>query len=64
MLKLKLQYFGHLIRRADSFAGVRSRIDDSNSPKCFKGLPVTLIAASIVALAFYGFAGIVENLLA
>ena len=46
------------------FAGVRSRIDDSNSPKCFKGLPVTLIAASIVALAFYGFAGIVENLLA
>jgi electron transport complex protein RnfA len=46
------------------FAGVRSRIDDSNSPKCFKGLPVTLIAASIVALAFYGFAGIVETLLA
>ena len=46
------------------FAGVRSRIDDSNAPKCFKGLPVTLIAASIVALAFYGFAGVVENLLA
>lgn len=46
------------------FAGVRSRIDDSNSPKCFKGLPVTLIAASVVALAFYGFAGIVETLLA
>ena len=46
------------------FAGVRSRIDDSNSPKCFKGLPVTLIAASIVALAFYGFAGVVETLLA
>ena len=46
------------------FAGVRSKIDDSNSPKCFKGLPVTLLAASIVALAFYGFAGIVESLLA
>ena len=46
------------------FAGVRSKIDDSNAPKCFKGLPVTLIAASIVALAFYGFAGVVENLLA
>ena len=46
------------------FAGVRSRIDDSNAPKCFRGLPVTLIAASIVAMAFYGFAGIVENLLA
>ena len=46
------------------FAGVRSRIENCPAPKCFKGLPVTLIAASIVALAFYGFAGIVENLLA
>lgn len=46
------------------FAGVRSRIDDSNAPKCFRGLPVTLIAASVVALAFYGFAGIIEKLLA
>ena len=46
------------------FAGVRSRINDTNSPKCFRGLPVTLMAASIVALAFYGFAGVVENLLA
>ena len=46
------------------FAGVRSKLDDSNAPKCFRGLPVTLIAASIVAMAFYGFADIVENLLA
>ena len=46
------------------FAGVRSKLDDSNAPKCFRGLPVTLISASIVAMAFYGFAGIVENLLA
>ncbi len=46
------------------FAGIRSRLDDSEAPKCFRGLPVTLIAASIVAMAFYGFAGIVENLLA
>ena len=46
------------------FAGVRQKLDDSNAPKCFKGLPVTLIAASIVALAFYGFAGVVEALLA
>ena len=45
------------------FAGVRSKLDDSNAPKCFRGLPVTLIAASIVAMAFCGFAGIVENLL-
>ena len=45
------------------FAGVRSRIENCPAPKCFKGIPVTLISASIVALAFYGFAGVVENLL-
>ena len=45
------------------FAGVRSRIENCPSPKCVRGLPVTLIAASIVAMAFYGFGGIVENLL-
>ena len=45
------------------FAGVRSRIENCPSPKCFKGLPVTLIAASIVSLAFYGFSGLVENML-
>lgn len=44
------------------FAGVRSRIENCPSPKCFKGVPITLIAASIVALAFFGFAGVVENL--
>ena len=46
------------------FAGVRSRIENCPAPNCFKGLPVTLIAASIVSLAFFGFGGIVENLLA
>ena len=46
------------------FAGVRSRIENCPAPKAFKGLPVTLVAASIVALSFYGFAGVVENLLA
>ncbi len=46
------------------FAGVRSRMENDAPPKSFKGLPVTLIAASIVAMSFYGFSGIVENLLA
>ena len=45
------------------FAGVRSRIDNSEVPKCFRGIPITLVAASIVALAFFGFAGVVENIL-
>ena len=46
------------------FAGVRSRMENCPSPKCFKGIPITLVAASIVALAFFGFSGVVENLLA
>ena len=46
------------------FAGVRSRIENCPAPECFKGLPITLIAASIVALAFFGFGGVVENMLA
>ena len=45
------------------FAGVRGRIENCPAPKSFKGLPVTLIAASIVALAFFGFSGVVENIL-
>ncbi|MBR2861094.1 MAG: RnfABCDGE type electron transport complex subunit A [Clostridia bacterium] len=46
------------------FSGIRSKIDESQIPASFKGLPVTLIAASFVSLAFFGFAGIVENLFA
>ena len=46
------------------FAGVRSRMKDCPTPKAFQGIPITLVAASIVALAFFGFAGVVENLLA
>ena len=45
------------------FAGVRSRIENCPAPKAMQGLPVTLIAASIVSLAFFGFAGVIENLL-
>ena len=45
------------------FAGVRSKVDNCLAPKSLKGLPVTLIAASIVSLAFFGFAGVIENLL-
>ena len=45
------------------FAGVRSRIENCPAPKAMQGLPVTLIAASIVSLAFFGFGGIVNNIL-
>ena len=46
------------------FSGLRSRIDETNIPKPFRGLAVTLIAASYVSLAFMGFAGIVDALFA
>ena len=46
------------------FAGMRSRIDESNVPKPFRGLAVTLITASFISLAFMGFAGIVDSLFA
>ena len=41
------------------FAGVRSRLEAADIPDCLKGLPITLVSASIVALSFLGFAGIV-----
>lgn len=44
------------------FSGLRSRIDESNVPAPFRGLAVTLIAASFISLAFMGFGGIVENI--
>lgn len=40
------------------FAGVRSKLDSADIPEFLKGLPITLIAAAIVALSFLGFAGI------
>ena len=46
------------------FSCLRSRIDETNIPKPFRGLAVTLIAASFLSLAFMGFAGIVENIFA
>ncbi len=44
------------------FSGVRSKLEGADIPKSFKGLPITLIAASITSLSFMGFGGVVENL--
>lgn len=44
------------------FAGVRTRTESCEAPESFKGLPITLISASILAAAFNGFAGVVETL--
>ena len=45
------------------FAGVRQRLESCDVPKFLQGLPITLIAASIVSLSFTGFAGIADALL-
>ena len=46
------------------FSGVRSSMESCDVPKALRGLPITLIAASIVALSFLGFGGVVENIFA
>ena len=45
------------------FAGVRQRLESADIPKSLKGLPITLVAASLVSLSFLGFSGIVEGML-
>ncbi len=44
------------------FSNIRTRMEDSDIPKSLTGLPITLIAASIVSVSFFGFKGIAENL--
>ncbi|TAH65897.1 MAG: electron transport complex subunit RsxA [Anaerolineaceae bacterium] len=40
-------------------AGIRERMAYNNIPKTFKGFPITLVTATLMAMAFYGFAGLV-----
>lgn len=42
------------------FSGVRRRVEQAVTPKCFEGLPITLVSAAITSLSFMGFGGIVE----
>lgn len=44
------------------FSGVRSRVDKADVPETFRGVPATLIAASVVSVSFMGFAGMVEGI--
>jgi electron transport complex protein RnfA len=41
-------------------AGIREQLDLVNVPKGMKGVPISLVIAGILALAFMGFAGIVK----
>ena len=44
------------------FAGVREKLEGCDIPKALKGLPITLIAASLVSVSFQGFTGVVEGI--
>ena len=44
------------------FSGVRKRVEEAHPPKCFEGLPITLVSAAITSLSFMGFGGIIENI--
>lgn len=39
-------------------AGIRERIDGNNVPDSFKGMPIVLITAGLMAIAFMGFQGV------
>ena len=40
------------------FSSVRERLEDCDCPEAFKGFPIALIAAGLLALAFMGFSGL------
>ena len=46
------------------FSGVRSRLETADIPETLKGLPATLIAASLTSVSFMGFAGVVDGIFA
>ncbi len=47
------------------FAGLRGKLEDCTMvPEAFKGVPITLVTASILSLSFMGFSGVVEGLFA
>lgn len=39
------------------FAGVRERLEHSNIPSFMKGMPIALVSAGLIAMAFLGFSG-------
>ena len=39
-------------------AGIREKIEDNDIPECFKGMPIVLITAGLMAIAFCGFSGL------
>ena len=40
------------------FSSIRERVEKTDCPEAFKGIPITLISAGLLALAFMGFSGL------
>ncbi len=40
------------------FAGVRERLEEADIPEFMKGFPITLVAAALLSLSFFGFQGL------
>ena len=40
-------------------AGIREKIEYNDIPECFKGSPITLLTAGLMAIAFFGFSGLI-----
>lgn len=40
-------------------AGIREKMEHNNIPESFKGMPITLVTAGLMAIAFFGFSGII-----
>jgi len=45
------------------FTSVRGQTEAADPPESFKGMPITLISAAILSMAFFAFEGVIENLL-
>ncbi len=43
------------------FASIRERIETADIPEAFKGLPIALVTAALIGMAFMGFAGLVKG---
>ena len=44
------------------FSSIREQLESAEPPETFAGLPIILISAAILSLAFFGFDGIIDNL--
>ena len=42
-------------------AGIREKMEYNNIPESFKGMPITLLTAGLMAIAFFGFSGLIQE---